>query len=359
MHLKVNSQQFLPKPIPLTKHRWDEYTIPFVSIACITFNHEKFIRDAIEGFLRQETTFPVEVLIHDDVSTDRTAEILREYEQRFPNLILPIYQKENQYSQGINPYIKFLFPRARGKYIAICEGDDYWTDPQKLHKQVKIFLNHPDTIICGARAKTWNENKQEFTFITPELDKDISCMTPKQFFSLGSWVKACTRMVPRELMSNIPMKYSVDYMHVHYLLAKNPTGTFRCLDEVVAVYREHARGVFSGADPIDVQKEYFESTTLIAKLFEDERASRMRKRALQTAKALSLNSSLELKERVFYALQYFVLTLRNFSYLEMKQAFKRLSHQVYRFLEDFPAIKAFLRTLYRFVKRTDGRDAKN
>ena len=352
MHLKVYPQHFLPKPIPLSEHRWDKGVTPFVSIACITFNHEKFISDAIEGFLIQETTFPVEVLIHDDVSNDRTAEILREYEQRFPNLIFPIYQKENQYSQGINPYIKFLFPLARGSYIAICEGDDYWTDPLKLQKQVTIFLNNPDTIICGARAKTWNDSKEKFTFITPEIDKNISCMTPKQFFSLGDWVKACTRMVPKELMLSIPMKYSVDYMQVHYLLAKNPMGTFRCLDEIVAVYREHIGGVFSGADPIDVQKEYFESTRLIAKLFEDERAVIMRWRASRTAKELYLNSSLALEERVFFAIQYFVLTLRNLSHLDIKLAFKRFIFQLSRFLECFPGFKVFIRTIYRFVKRS-------
>ncbi len=109
---------------------------PIVSICCLTYNHEPFIRDAIEGFLIQKTTFPIEILVHDDASSDGTTGIIREYENKYPNLIFPIYQKENQYSKGIKISPTFVWPKVQGKYIAICEGDDYWTYPYKLQKQV-------------------------------------------------------------------------------------------------------------------------------------------------------------------------------------------------------------------------------
>ena len=113
---------------------------PLVSICCLAFNHEPYIREALEGFLMQKTDFPIEVLIHDDASTDGTASIIREYEERFPDIIKPIYQTENQYSKGIkNISGIFNFPRAKGKYIAMCEGDDYWTDPYKLQKQIDFL----------------------------------------------------------------------------------------------------------------------------------------------------------------------------------------------------------------------------
>jgi glycosyltransferase involved in cell wall biosynthesis len=131
--------EFLDEPIPITSQQWREGTIPLVSISCLTYNHENYIRDAIEGFLMQKTTFPVEILIHDDASTDKTAEIVREYEKKYPQLIKAIYQTENQYSKGIGVSTTFQFPRARGKYIALCEGDDYWTDPLKLQKQVDFL----------------------------------------------------------------------------------------------------------------------------------------------------------------------------------------------------------------------------
>lgn len=96
-----------------------------VSICCITYNHEKYISEALESFLMQKTSFKYEILIHDDASTDNTAKIIREYEKKFPEIIKPIYQIENQYSKGNKINLVYNFPRAKGKYIAICEGDDY------------------------------------------------------------------------------------------------------------------------------------------------------------------------------------------------------------------------------------------
>ena len=122
-------------------------TKPIVSICCITYNHENYIRDAIEGFLMQKTTFPIEIIIHDDASTDKTAEIVKSYAEKHPDLILPILQAENQYSKGI-PISTYAYPKARGKYIAFCEGDDYWTDPYKLQKQVDFLESNPDCSWC-------------------------------------------------------------------------------------------------------------------------------------------------------------------------------------------------------------------
>lgn len=118
-----------------------------VSINCITYNHEDYIAKAIEGFLMQETNFEVEILIHEDASTDRTADIVRSYEAKYPDKIRVMYQTENQYSKGV--LVSLLNEeRARGKYIALCDGDDYWTDPNKLQKQVDYMESHPDCTLC-------------------------------------------------------------------------------------------------------------------------------------------------------------------------------------------------------------------
>jgi len=136
-----------------------------VSICCATYNHQKYIRDAIEGFLMQKTTFPFEILIHDDASTDGTADIIREYEAKYPDIIKPIYQTENQYSKGINPYIAFVYPRAQGKYIALCEGDDYWIDPLKLQKQVDYMERNSRVSILASHYTIYDQEKE--TFINP------------------------------------------------------------------------------------------------------------------------------------------------------------------------------------------------
>lgn len=112
-----------------------------VTVLCITYNHEQFIGQAIDGFLKQETNFPFQILIHDDASTDATASVIRSYEKEFPNLIKVIYQDVNQYSQGIKP-IKLLMDGLKTDYIALCEGDDYWVDELKLQKQYDFMCNN-------------------------------------------------------------------------------------------------------------------------------------------------------------------------------------------------------------------------
>jgi len=119
-----------------------------VSISCITYNHAPYIRECLEGFLMQDCDFEYEILIHDDASTDGTQEIIEEYVQKYPDLIKPIYQTENQWSKEIRPTFSFNLPRAKGKYIALCEGDDYWTDPLKLQKQVDFLENNSDCSMC-------------------------------------------------------------------------------------------------------------------------------------------------------------------------------------------------------------------
>lgn len=137
---------------------------PIVSISCITYNHQYYIEDALEGFLSQETDFPFEILIHDDASTDKTADIIREYVVKYPRIIKPIYQIVNQFSQGVAISPSFNYPRAKGEYIAVCEGDDYWISKKKLQLQIKLMQQYPDINISFHPAyqvddSTLNEKK--------------------------------------------------------------------------------------------------------------------------------------------------------------------------------------------------------
>lgn len=144
-----------------------------VSIICNTYNHEEYIADAIEGFLMQKTNFKFEVLIHDDASTDNTASIIREYEKEYPDIIKPIYQTENQHSQKIAIMRTFQYPRVRGKYIALCEGDDYWTDENKLQKQYDAMEIHPEVDMCAHRALKIFCNTNEVEELAPECEDTI------------------------------------------------------------------------------------------------------------------------------------------------------------------------------------------
>ncbi len=128
-----------------------------VSILCLCYNHENYIRKCLDGFVMQECDFEYEVLIHDDASTDNSASIIREYEQKYPNIIKPIYQTKNQLSQGIAVFYKHMYPVAKGEYIAYCEGDDFWTSKDKLQKQVDFLETHPDFSACVHRYDTVNK----------------------------------------------------------------------------------------------------------------------------------------------------------------------------------------------------------
>lgn len=137
-----------------------------VTIRCITYNHEPYIRQSLEGFVMQKTNFRFEAIVHDDASTDKTAEIIKEYAEKYPDIIKPIYETENQYSKHDGSLRRIMDAATRGKYIAMCEGDDYWTDPLKLQKQVDFLESHPDYSMCFHNAIVHYEssNKKDHLF---------------------------------------------------------------------------------------------------------------------------------------------------------------------------------------------------
>ena len=135
-----------------------------VSIKCLVYNHAPYIRQCLDGFVMQKTNFCFEAIVHDDASTDGTQDIIREYEKKYPDIIKPIYEKENQYSKhdGSLGRIMNSAMSPSSKYIAVCEGDDYWTDPYKLQKQVDYLETHPECGLVHTKHKKLVEETGEF-----------------------------------------------------------------------------------------------------------------------------------------------------------------------------------------------------
>lgn len=206
-----------------------------VSVICSTYNHEKFIARTLEGILMQKTDFPFEILVHDDASKDKTAQIIRQYEKKYPDKIKPIYQTENQYSKGIPIGKTFQFPRVKGKYIAICEGDDYWIDEYKLQKQVDALETHPEADICATAA--WRETADgKRTRIGPA--KEDTVLSPEQVIAGGGgYVATCSLLYRASINGSMPefrRRKSYDYtLQMHGALR----GGMVFLKEEMSVYR--------------------------------------------------------------------------------------------------------------------------
>lgn len=212
-----------------------------VSVLCTAFNHGKYIRQALESFVTQQTNFPFEVLVNDDCSCDDTADIIREYAGKYPHIIRPFYQQKNLYSQGINIYEHVFYPNAKGRYIALCEGDDFWSDPMKLQLQVDFLESHPDYSACvhNTRLLFCDGSEENRELIPVSEDRDI----PFEQVIKGMHVSYHTSSIlsRREYLINSPdfkavaARYGFSDYPIGIWLSMN--GRVRFLERFMSVYR--------------------------------------------------------------------------------------------------------------------------
>ena len=224
-----------------------------VTVNCIAFNHEEYIADAIEGFLMQETDFFYEIFIHDDASIGRTAEIIKQYEKKYPDKIKGIYQKQNQYSQGVAILFDILLPMAHGKYVALCEGDDYWTDPHKLQRQVEAMERCCECDLCAhATAVVDARTKQIIDEIKPSDEKYI--FMPEEIIAGGGgFVATNSLMIKKEQMerdADLIREFPLDYF---IQIMGSIRGGMLYLADSMSCYRWMAKGSWSERMQNDLQ----------------------------------------------------------------------------------------------------------
>jgi glycosyltransferase involved in cell wall biosynthesis len=232
----------LEKPVRITEQVWPENTVPVVSIFCLTYNHGKFIREAIEGFLMQETTFPVEILIHDDASNDGTQKIIKDYQKCYPNQMHTVFQKENQYSKNNLRHFEF-FDKCNGDFIALCEGDDYWTEKNKLQKQVEYLKSNPNCSGCfhnhieiDALGGQLKNPKTIFKNRYTQLDCIQSLMSSYHTASLVFRKKSLYPL--EEWYQKAPYDFFLDLLITR-------TGTIDFISINASAYRQHDGGIWS------------------------------------------------------------------------------------------------------------------
>ena len=216
-----------------------------VSISCITYNHAPYIRQCLDGFLMQRTNFAFEVLIHDDCSTDGTTDIIREYEKKYPDIIKPIYEEENQYQQGKpSGSVVWNFPRARGKYIAMCEGDDYWVDSLKLQKQVDFMEAHLDYSLCFHNYnQLWPDGN--IVPISKNMTDPLNCSIKDAILSGGGYMATNSMLFRTKYIENIPLWTTIGAVDFSLMLILFHSGKVVHLDIVGSVYRVNSIGSWS------------------------------------------------------------------------------------------------------------------
>jgi len=233
---------------------------PIVSICCVTYNHEAYISDAIDGFLKQETDFPFEILIRDDCSTDQTTLIVKEYADKYPTLIKPVYEKENTFSKGVRPMPQ-LYKRSKGIYIALCEGDDYWIDPLKLQKQVRFLDKNDDYVMSFHNVDDMDRYGNIVLKNKIQNGKDYSQV---DLMSASAYCPTCTMM-----FRNINLKSPSMFDNIRsgdlslwHLLGFHGKSKFQ--EEIKnSKYRIHSGGVWSGLIEMEQVKMSIESRYLL------------------------------------------------------------------------------------------------
>ena len=216
-----------------------------VAVWCITYNQKDFIKDALNGFIMQKTNFPFVVIVHDDKSTDGTTDIILEYAQKYPEIIIPVIETENQWSKGgLKHIVNIMNSHYRiGKYIAFCEGDDYWTSPDKLQTQIDFLESHPEYSMCFHSAKKKYECNS-IAWINCENigDKDYDATDLFVNWTVPTASVVC-RKEAMEFYANIKGAERIQNYDIFIILSCAMTGKIRGISKQMSVYRIQGEGL--------------------------------------------------------------------------------------------------------------------
>lgn len=234
----------LSAPEKITAHAWPEGTVPVVSVCCYTYNQNHLLADALEGFLAQETNFPVEIVVQDDASTDGTDKLIRRYAANHPRLFHPVFHPRNSRDMGISPMLSCL-GHCRGEFVAMCEGDDYWTDPRKLQRQVEFLRANPDCVGCIHDAKVIDGKGK--TLMESCINRQARRYTRRDCVEwlLGGYPTA-SLVFRRKALSQIPPYLADKPRDVTLDIAITKHGDLGVLAANMSVYRKHLAATWSG-----------------------------------------------------------------------------------------------------------------
>jgi len=311
---------------------------PIVSICCITYNHQDFISEAIDGFLAQKTNFPYEIVIGDDCSEDSTQSIIHRYSIRYPNIIKVLSADHNL---GVIKNLTSTLAVCTGKYIALCEGDDYWTDPYKLQKQVDFMEAHPECSICTHKVLFTHENGDEKNKVFPEINGDQ--VFTKSYLYGHYFIQTCSVLFKNENISefiNFLDGFKVGDAPLYYFYSQN--GNIGFIDECMAVYRFHNTSFWSSQDNFSKHIKSIKTLRLLQKKLNIYHSSEFDQHILDYLIVI-LNHFYRERDR-FRFIQYLGLSVRYIEGANDKQK-EKLKNLFLKFL--FPRNTLISRLFYK------------
>lgn len=246
---------------------------PLVAIHCLVYNHSPYLRDCLEGFVTQQTNFPFVAIVHDDASTDNSAAIIREYEQKYPHIFKPIYEIESIYKKGgfgaIDNVMLHAINATNAKYVAMCEGDDYWTNPLKLQKQVDFMEANPDYVICSHKFKKrymidGHIEDMGYSSIFPEKSEDGCTFFLEQIYEKFYLQTLCVLYRRSALNEERYLAHHQIRDNVLFLEIMRNGGKGYIFNSYDGVYRIHDGGVYSG---LGKEKSLIEAINLFEYLY--------------------------------------------------------------------------------------------
>lgn len=247
-----------------------------ISIISITYNQKDYIKDALDGMLMQKTSIPFEIIVHDDCSTDGTQDILRSYQAQYPDIVKPIFEEENQYSKGKDFFKTILFNHTHGEYVALCEGDDFWIDENKLQLQYEALESHPECDMCACWGCTVSEDgHREISQIRPK-NQDGILSEAEVILGGGQYLVTAGLFFRRAMFDHLlefEKNNSLDYV---VQMKGALRGGIYYIDRKMAVYRRYAKGswtntVLHNDENLKVQ---WEQETTMLKQFDSDTAWR-------------------------------------------------------------------------------------
>lgn len=243
--------------VPVRTQNWPQDTRPVVSVMCFAYNQNRYIPQCLDAILGQLTDFPVEILVHDDASTDGTAEIIIEYARKFPGILKPVLQTENQFSRH-RRIRSILHAHVRGDFVASCDGDDVWLDPCKLSKQVGFLREHPEYVLSYHDAVLIDDAGRELkkNYLPKVFQRDYL----REELRIFSWMLSGTIMY-RNVDIDFPPEYHLTPNGDNFLpILLAPHGGAKFQAEVGPLaYRQHAGGIWSQKNPAEQARMHLQS----------------------------------------------------------------------------------------------------